>query len=83
MSQYPESDKLAARAVEYHDLHEFLDNLSSMNLILVDSEGDGFGRLFPTSRTNEQVVAQHLGIDLKKLDQERRQMLEEQREANG
>jgi hypothetical protein len=75
--KYPENEKRSQLMPTIDALHEFLENLGSMNLVLCDADGDGFGRLFPTSRTLDQLINQHLGIDARKLEQERRAMLEQ------
>lgn len=82
--QYPEHDKMSKVQTEAQILGEFLENLPSLKLTLCDSESDHTsGRLFPSGRSIQGIIAEHLGIDLRKIDAEKQQMLETIRRNNA
>lgn len=83
MTQYPEHQKMHEAQKEAIILGEFLENLGNMGLILCDKDGDGFGRLLGTRRSTEQILAQHLCIDLKKIEAEKQEMLDTIRRNNA
>lgn len=83
MTQYPEHQKMHEVKDEAQAIGEFLENLGNMGLVLCDKEGDGFGRLLPTRRNLQDIIARHLEIDLKKIDQEKQQMLDTIRANNA
>lgn len=66
----PELDKMH----EVHDrsqtIGEFLDTSG-----YVLAEYDKYDELVPTSKSIEQILAEHFGIDLNKVEQERRTLL--------
>ena len=78
--QYPEHERMAEFQKDSYAIGEFIERLPQYGLTLVDSEGDASVRLIPASRTLEQVLAQHFDIDLKKIEQEKQQMLEDIRQ---
>lgn len=74
--QYPECEKLAADRPKKIAIMEFLEWLEEQGLTICDLDG------FRLRESNEQLVHRHLGLDDKKLEQERREMLRDQRIAN-
>ena len=91
MSEYPEHDKLDEVDRERIVLGEFLDWLDYKDyLICTDSneehfneEGDHVSAYRPAYRSIESWLAEFLEIDLKKLEDEKRAMLESVRALNG
>jgi hypothetical protein len=83
MSKYPEHEKMHKVQEESRAIGEFLEALPQLGLTLADVDIDGFGRLLPTHRSIQDIIAQHLGIDLKVIEQEKQQMLETIRRNNA
>jgi len=80
MSDYPEHDKLAAIKDQSQLFGEFLDfDLPLMGLTLCETDENG--RLWPTSRSIQSILAELFGIDQDKIDAEKQQMLDALREA--
>ena len=68
---YPEHEKMEAVLYDSQIIGEFLE---SSPYVLGEWYGD---LLVPVSWSTEQVLANYFGIDLKKIEDEKRQMLEE------
>jgi hypothetical protein len=83
MSDYPEHDKLHEIADASQTIGEFLDyGLGEQGLVLCDDDGEG-GRLWPTSKSIQSILAEHFGIDQDKINAEKEQMLERIRSLNA
>jgi predicted RNA-binding protein (virulence factor B family) len=81
--KYPEHEKLAAIKDKSQAIGEFLDfGLGKQGIILAqfDEETD---QLWPTHRSITDILAAYFGIDQKKIDAEKAQMLDELRAAAG
>lgn len=78
--KYPEHEKLKLVKDKSQVIGEFLvEWLPSQNLTICEFTA---GDYFPAMRSTEQLLADFFGIDRKKLEEEKRQMLEEQRCLN-
>ena len=78
MSQYPEHDKMAAVQETSQTAGEFLDWLmNESKYAVVEADGHDW---YLTSSTIQTILAEWLGIDRKKLEAEKAQMLEAMRE---
>jgi hypothetical protein len=81
MSDYPEHDKLAAVVAETQAAGEFIEWLGTQRIFLARYECDhNFPREVPTSLTT--LLAEWQGIDQRKLEAEKRQMLASLRTAS-
>lgn len=75
-SDYPEHDKLSEVKDISQEIGMFLDlGLPAMGLVLaqLDPESD---RLWPTHISIEKILAEYFDIDLDRIDEEKRAMLE-------
>lgn len=72
MSDYPEHDKLKAISEESQTIGAFLDN-SEYHICEYDER---HGRFFPAPKSITQILADYFDIDLNKIEEEKRQMLE-------
>src|SRR5687767_11254733 len=82
---YPEHDKLKAVKDESQKFGTFLEWLQRHYPICeFVSKEPGYGEdyYFRTFDSTEKILARYFGIDLNKLEQEKLQMLEEQRKLN-
>lgn len=72
----PECDKMLAISDNSHVIGEFLEwLLSECGLCLAEHDGVS-GRLVPVFTRIEDLLAEYFEIDLKKVEQERRALLE-------
>ena len=69
----PELDKMSAVQDKAFVLSEFLDYLTERRIHLAEYERD---RLFTIDVSNEQLLADFFEIDLKKVEKERRMLIE-------
>ncbi len=91
-TQYPEHDKLRKVKDKSQEMGYFLDWLSSTNIVLCkihthdegckDDDGDNYCGYHEDEYTSirvgpEQLLSEYFNIDLKKLEEEKQQMLEE------
>jgi hypothetical protein len=79
---YPECEKMNAVQGDSQKIGAFLDWLQNdLGIVLAeyDNEDD---ELYRANYTIEKLLARYFDIDLDKVEQERRQMLEELRQAN-
>lgn len=81
MSKYPEHEKLKTVQAESQAIGEFLDNLNTIGYSLGEwvkgyYETDHF---VPARANIQDVLAKHFGINQKKLEREKNQMLKEVR----
>lgn len=73
-AKYPEHEKMKAVAEESQAIGEFLDHMREMHgwvLAKVDDEGD----LVPVYMTPNEVLAVHFDIDLRVVEEEKRDMI--------
>ena len=73
----PECEKMAAVQKESRELSNFVDWLREQGYEICEeneSENRPYDRL---RKSNEQLFADYFGIDLKKVEEERRALLEE------
>jgi hypothetical protein len=79
VSDYPEHDKLAAISDESQVIGEFLETcgyeLSEWN--------DDLEEFRPVRGGTNRILAKHFGIDLDKIEEEKRAMLDTMRTANA
>lgn len=76
MSKYPESKKWAKCEEKHRAVMEFLDWLDSEWVFICCGSDEG-GNFSETFRSNYELAQTFLGIDPKKLEAERREMLRE------
>ena len=88
MSNYPESDKLLAVSGESQNIGYFLDWLRSQGYYLCKFQEEEYNPeidemypagFYPTYERIEELLAKYFQIDMDKVDDERRQMLEDLR----
>lgn len=80
----PELDKMREVQAESQAIGEFLDFLSNNGIFLakhMPREGWSYDPLVALPTSNEEILAHHFEIDLKKVEQERRALLNALREA--
>lgn len=82
MSTYPEHEKLHAIADQSQAIGEFLDWCSGRGWFICRPTDDPFeGCYWPVPGSITDRLADYFGIDQKKLEQEKRQMLDEFRSS--
>lgn len=75
--KYPECTKLSDHAGERRTVTEFLEWLEAQGLHLCEySPGSNFGTYHRTMKSHDALVMGFLEIDTKKLEEERRAMLD-------
>jgi hypothetical protein len=82
MENYPECEKMSKVKKQSQLVGEFLDWLVNEREIVLSEYHEGEGRndeevLMPISVKIEKLLAEFFEIDLNKVEQERRQMIEE------
>lgn len=77
MNQYPEHEKLKKVQDISQHIHEFFEFLQDKELILSKWCEERGGVFMPASERLTTLVAEFLDIDEKKLEKEKRQMIEE------
>lgn len=70
----PELEKMKNAQAESQIIGAFLDSLSEQGISLASY--DGMDRLWPVSKSIEQILADYFQIDLVKVEKERRAILE-------
>jgi hypothetical protein len=75
----PECDKMLAIAEQSQRIGEFLDWLPTIGVRLCDRNGD----FYPQGLSTQSLLALFFEIDLNKVEQEKRALLEWMRETNG
>lgn len=78
--EYPEHEKLSAVSDESQAVGEFIVWLSDERGILL-AERQGF-EFLPISASIQSLLSEFFEIDMKKIEAEKRQMLEELKEGN-
>lgn len=86
--QYPEHEKLKAVSDKSQEIGQFLDWMRDEKGyqfgFLGDADsGEDPGRIYPTYLDVTRVLADYFDIDLKKIEQEKREMLKSIRSADG
>ncbi len=82
LPEYPEHEKLKAKQKEVSVLSEFYDFMGEQGWEIAAFD-DKSERLFPIRQRPDEIIGMFLGIDPKKLEAEKRAMLEEIRKANA
>jgi hypothetical protein len=83
MIDTPECDKMAAVKDESQAIGEFISWLHGQGHIIAEKlTGGGGYELFQDRRTIEQMLADYYEIDLNKVEEEKRALLELQRTLN-
>ena len=80
MSNTPELDKMRAVSEQSQIIGEFLDSMPYVLTEWKNVEGFRDPMLVPASKSIVQILAEHFGIDMNKVEQERRMLLEEIRD---
>lgn len=78
---FPEHEKLRARQYDASLLSGFLDFLCEQDWEIAEFD-DVSDRLFTIRQRPEEIIGLFLGVDPKKLEQEKREMLKQIRAAN-
>lgn len=83
MSDYPEHDKLKEIQPLSQAIGEFLEwcGEEGRDIFLATPHPFGEG-MVPVNTSIERLLAQHFGIDLDKIEAEKRQMLDHMRKLN-
>jgi len=77
MSQYPEHDKLKAVQEESQCIGEFLEHAGyTLAEWVTEPLGVGSRELMPVRKPITEVLAEYFSIDLKTLEEEKRDMLD-------
>lgn len=82
MADYPEHEKLKAVKDRSQCVGEFIEWLGENNMAVCEFTGGNIDHWWPTGKPIRKLLAQFFEIDEEKLEAEKRQMLEEQRELN-
>lgn len=73
---YPECEKVKEHALESHTIGSFLEWLKEKGLHICEYQENGVSLQY-IRQSNEQLIAEHLGIDLKKYESEKQQILKQ------
>lgn len=80
--EYPEHEKMSTIVDKSQSIGEFIEWLNdTKNYKICEKTGD-FVRYYPIRKSVECLLAEFFGIDLGKIEQEKREMLEDIREMN-
>lgn len=84
-SEYPEHDKLHAIKDQSQKLGEFIEWLhgQGMEICFCEHYDNSNHEYFPIYKTIEQLLANYFEIDLNKLEEEKRSMIEQLRMHHG
>lgn len=86
VGQYPELDKMKAAREKSAILSDFLDWMNENGIRLCRNNPDHYwakgGEYYQITESYEQLLAQYFNIDLNKVEEERRRILDEQRALN-
>jgi len=74
---YPEHQRMSAVAGQSQVIGEFLDWLPTIGVVLCEPWEESF---YPSGRTTTSLLAEFFGIDLNKIETEKRAMLAALRE---
>lgn len=84
MTTYPEHEKLSAISDASQTIGAFLDFLTEQDLVIslwIETGELRDPQLVPVSKTTSQILADYFGIDLARIETEKRAMLESLRHA--
>lgn len=82
--KYPMCTRLSNASGERTTINNFVEWLQEQGIWLCDrDEGSNFSEYRPISKRSDSLIMEYLEIDEKALEKERRQLLDEQRKANG
>lgn len=80
---YPEHEKMCAIMEQSQTIGEFLDwLLGEKDIVLSQYLNPNSERLTPINPNTQDLLAEFFGIDLNKIEMEKREMLKTMREAN-
>jgi hypothetical protein len=82
MSEYPEHYKMLACTEERNAVGDFLDWLQEQQYVIAEQEQGSWRNLVRVRNSIEDWLALYLGIDMEKIEAEKRQMLVEVRRNN-
>ena len=82
--KWPEHEKMAKVQVESQAIGEFIEWLGSQDMLICRATGEEKTDYpyIPAYENIERLLARHFNIDLTKIEEEKRAMLEEMRRAN-
>ncbi len=80
--QYPECEKLKAVVQESQIIGEFLEGMGEKGYVLGKRDTEWPYGLTSINIPTEKLLAEYFGIDLNKVESEKRQMLDQMRELN-
>jgi hypothetical protein len=83
LPEYPEHEKLKAKQKEVAVLSDFYDFITQEKGWAIAQWIDTANRYWPVQSRPDEIIGMFLGIDPKKLETEKRAMLEEIRKANA
>lgn len=82
--KYPMCTRLSSASGERSTINQFVEWLQEKGIWLCDrDEGSNFAEYRPITKRSDELVLEYLEIDPVALEKERRQILDEQRKANG
>lgn len=82
MSKYPEHEKQRAIVDKSQAIGEFLEWLPSTGIVFGKWDAEGRDRMWATRIDIEKLLAEYFEIDLEKIEEEKRQMIDEMRAAS-
>lgn len=77
---YPEHERMSAIVEKSQCIGEFLEWLNDVKRYRICERTGGFVSFYPINKSVENLLAEFFGIDLNKIEQEKREMLEEIRD---
>lgn len=84
MAEYPEHVKLKNLDGANETIGDFLEWLDENGMVVCQRTDNNVHNLYwPVAKSVEQLIAEFFGLDRKKLEDEKRAMLDEIRRANG
>lgn len=83
MSEYPEHQKMRAVREQSQFIGQFIDWLQNETDLRICSYADDDGGYYLAHISTEKLLAQYLEIDLKRLEEEKCEMVAEMRKLNG
>ena len=84
-NKYPEHEKLTKVKDQSQTIGGFLESMGEQGLVLAEyvaADEYSEARLVPVNKSINNILAQHFGIDLEKLEKEKLAMLDQIRESN-
>lgn len=83
MADYPEHEKLQKITLQSQACGEFLDWLQSEKGVTLCTYNKSYEQFYPLRVSITEVLGEFFEIDLEKIEQEKRAMLDEIRRQNG